>query len=48
MGSATGAPLPFKSSLTFARDHGSVADGGVAAAILPFLTAADRARGGLR
>lgn len=51
--SATGAPGPFGPSMTFGgpaagRDHGSIADGGVGTTIIPFLAAADRARGGLR
>jgi hypothetical protein len=46
--SATSAPLPFTPLGFTAGDHASVARGGIATALLPFLVATDTARGDLR
>jgi hypothetical protein len=46
--SARGAPAPFVASFAFTRDHGDIADRGVAAAVLPLLVTTDTTRGDLR
>ena len=48
-GSATGGPAPFVSPLRrFTRDHASIADGGIAAAVIPLLITTDISLGDLR
>jgi hypothetical protein len=48
-GSATGGPAPFVSPLAmFGRDHASIANGGIAAAVIPLLITTDVSRGDLR
>jgi hypothetical protein len=47
--SATGAPAPFIAPLAaFIREHGSIANAGVAGAVIPFLITTDITRGDLK